>query len=563
MNVAEWEARAAAARERMAASGTRVCVCSGASCMVSGGDAVLEATEKAVKSAGLEGSARVVKVGCMGTCSQGPLVRLDPDGVVYQKMDASKAGRVIDKHLKNKALLRESLLFAGPAEPGVERPSEHPFYARQLQVVLEHCGRINPEDIDEYLAVGGYRALYKALSSMSPEEVIGEVKMSGLRGRGGAGFPTGLKWETAYRHVADHKYVVCNGDEGDPGAFMDRAVMEGDPQRILEGMAIAAYAVGADRGFIYVRGEFPPLAIRRLGIAIEQARAAGLLGRNILETGFNFDIEIRIGAGAYVCGEETALLISIEGRRGVPRPRPPFPAESGLWGKPTLLNNVETYAGVAPIIERGGEWYSTIGTAKSMGTKVFALAGAINRTGLIEVPMGITLREIIYDIGGGIPGGRRFKAAQTGGPVGGCIPEQYLDVRVDYESLVGLGSMMGSGGLIVMDDTTCMVNLARYFMEFCMDESCGKCVPCRVGTRQMHLLLSRICGGEGTERDLALLEELAPYCREASLCGLGQGAPNTLMSTLRHFRDEYLVHIREKRCPAGECAMAGAPAGVR
>ena len=564
MNLAELNQKAVAARQKMTGAQNRVCVCAGASCMSSGAQGVIDATSKALKDAGLDKSIQTVPVGCMGACNQGPLLEVKADGTVYQKVDATKAGRIVEKHLKNHALVSESLLFAAPGVSVPARAEDLPFYKQQVKVVLENCGVINPEDIDEYIAKDGYMALHKALSSMQPEEVIGEIKQSGLRGRGGAGFPTGNKWETVYRHVADQKYVICNGDEGDPGAFMDRSVLESDPHRILEGMAIAAYAVGASKGFLYVRGEYP-LAIKRLEIAIKQARKLGLLGDNILESGFKFDVEIRIGAGAFVCGEETALLASIEGRRGTPRPRPPFPAESGLWGKPTLLNNVETYASVAPILLRGAEWFSAIGTPKSAGTKVFALAGAINNTGLIEVPMGTSLREIIFTIGGGIPGGRKFKAAQTGGPSGGCIPEKHLDTRVDYEALVGLGSIMGSGGLIIMDETSCMVKLARYFMEFCMDESCGKCIPCRVGTREMHGLLSKICAGEGSEHDLALLEELAPYCKESSLCGLGQSAPNPLLSTLRYFRDEYVAHIVEKRCPAGECKMQpqAAPAGVR
>jgi NADH:ubiquinone oxidoreductase subunit F (NADH-binding) len=411
--------------------------------------------------------------------------------------------------------------------------------------------------LEESVAVGGWSAFHRVLSEMTPEAVIAEVKRSGLRGRGGAGYPTGLKWETVSKWASDQKYVICNADEGDPGAFMDRSVLEGDPHRVLEGMAIAGYAVGASKGFVYVRAEYH-LAIKRLEMAIKAARRESLLGREIFRTGFSFDVEIRIGAGAFVCGEETALIASIEGRRGQPRPRPPYPAESGLWGKPTLINNVETLANIAPILAKGGEWFASLGTPKSTGTKVFALAGKIHNTGLIEVPMGITLREIIFDIGGGIPNGRRFKAVQTGGPSGGCIPEAYLDTPVDYESLQSLGSIMGSGGFIVMDDTSCMVDVARFFMEFCMDESCGKCVPCRVGTKHMHDLLNKICCGEATPGDLALLEELAPMVKATSLCGLGMTAPNPLLSTLRYFRDEYTAHIRDRRCPAGVCRMAAA-----
>ena len=556
MNLQGLVKLAEAGREKLNGRQQRVCVCAGASCMSSGAQGVMDATAKALKAAGLDQSVRTVPVGCMGACNQGPLLRVDTDGAVYQKMDADKSARVVERHLQNKAPVTDSLLF-NTGGKAVAKADDLPFYAKQTKIVLSNCGLINPEEIEEYAARDGYMALHKALTSMQPEEVIGEIKMSGLRGRGGAGFPVGNKWETVYRHVADQKYAICNGDEGDPGAFMDRSVLEGDPHRILEGMAIAGYAVGASKGYLYVRGEYP-LAIKRLEIAIKQARKQGLLGDNILETGFKFDVEIRIGAGAFVCGEETALIHSIEGKRGTPRPRPPFPAESGLWGKPTLINNVESYANIAPILMNGAEWFNAIGTAKSAGTKVFALAGAITNTGLIEVPMGSSLREIIFDIGGGIPGGKKFKAAQTGGPSGGCIPEAHLDTKVDYESLNALGSIMGSGGLIIMDETSCMVKLARYFMEFCMDESCGKCVPCRVGTKEMHGLLAKICGGEGTEADLALLEELAPYCKESSLCGLGQSAPNPLMSTLRYFRDEYMAHIKEKRCPAGECKIHAA-----
>ena len=555
MNLEELNKLAAATREKLSKQSQRIAVCSGSSCMSGGSQAVMDATKKALKDAGLDTTVQVVPVGCMGACSQGPLLRLEPDGTTYQRVDAAKAAKIVEKHVKNGAPLADSLLFGGSLTAD---PHEVPFFKKQLRVVRSNCGVINPEEIDEYIARDGYLALQKAVVEQTPEEVIGEIKMSGLRGRGGAGFPTGNKWETVYRHVADQKYVICNGDEGDPGAFMDRSVLESDPQRVIEGMAISAYAVGASKGFIYVRGEYP-LAIRRLEIALKQCRKLGLLGNAIFgQTAFNFDIEIRIGAGAFVCGEETALIHSIEGKRGTPRPRPPYPAESGLWGKPTLINNVETFACIAPIIQKGAEWFSAIGTPKSTGTKIFSLAGAVTNIGLIEVPMGTSLREIVFEIGGGIPGGKKFKAAQTGGPSGGCIPEQFLDTKVDYESLAALGSIMGSGGLIIMDETSCMVKIARYFMEFCMDESCGKCIPCRVGTKEMHKLLSKICDGEGTEADLALLEELAPYCKESSLCGLGQSAPNPLISTLRYFRDEYMAHIKEKRCPAGECKMHGA-----
>lgn len=563
MNLQELFNIGVSARQRMGNGQQRLCVCAGASCMSSGAQAVLDAANKSLKDAGLEKTAKAVPVGCMGACNAGPLLKVEADGTVYQRVDAAKGQKVVEKHLKNHAVMSDSLLFAETGK-APRRAEDLPFYRRQVKIVLEHCGVINPEEIEEYIAKDGYMALHKALTALQPEEVIGEVKQSGLRGRGGGGFPVGNKWETVYRHVADQKYVICNGDEGDPGAFMDRSVLEGDPHRILEGMAIAGYAVGASKGYLYVRGEYP-LAIKRLETAIKQARKLGLLGDNILESGFKFDVEIRIGAGAFVCGEETALIASIEGKRGTPKPRPPYPAESGLWKKPTLINNVESFANIAPILLRGAEWFNAIGTAKSAGTKVFALAGAINNTGLIEVPMGTPLREIIFDIGGGIPGGKKFKAAQTGGPSGGCIPEQFLDTKVDYESLAALGSIMGSGGLIIMDESSCMPAVAKYFMEFCMDESCGKCIPCRVGTKEMHGLLAKICDGEGTEADLALLEELAPYCKESSLCGLGQSAPNPLLSTLRYFRDEYMAHIKEKRCPAGSCKMHGAAlaAGVK
>jgi NADH:ubiquinone oxidoreductase subunit F (NADH-binding)/(2Fe-2S) ferredoxin len=495
----------------------------------------------------------------MGACNQGPLVWTQPDGVAYQNVTPQIADVLLDKDLVGGKRVPEHLMFAGTAQGATEKGLDHPFYKKQVKIVLENCGVINPEDIEDYIAVGGYQALHKALVEMSPEDVIGEMKQSGLRGRGGAGFPTGLKWEMVYKHVNDMKYVVCNGDEGDPGAFMDRSVLEGDPHRILEGMSIAAYAVGAKKGYLYVRGEYP-LAIKRLEIAIKQAKQRGLLGAGIFGTSFEFDCEVRIGAGAFVCGEETSLMASVEGKRGSPRPRPPFPAQSGLWGKPTLINNVETYANVAPIITKGGEWFTSIGTGKSIGTKVFALSGKINNTGLVEVPMGITLREIIYEIGGGIPNGKKFKAAQTGGPSGGCIPEAHLDAHMDYESLAALGTIVGSGGLVIMDETSCMPDVARFFMEFCMDESCGKCVPCRVGTKQMLDMLTKICQGRATMRDLELLEELAGMVKEASLCGLGQTAPNPLISTLRYFRDEYIAHIRDHKCPAGVCKMSASPA---
>ncbi len=546
------------ARVQVRKSGLKhqVCVCAGAGCISSGALSVLEATKKQVKDLGMDKEIEIIPVGCMGACNQGPLVKVDPTDTVYQKVSPERVPMLVERHLQNGSLVDDMLLFSEPGKPAPSKKAgELAFNAKQQKSVLSGCGTINPEDIEESIAAEGYFALHKCLTQMSPEEVIGEVKHSNIRGRGGAGFPTGIKWEMVYKYVSNEKYVICNGDEGDPGAFMDRSVLEGDPHRILEGMAIAGYAVGASRGFIYVRAEYP-LAIKRLEIAIKQARKAGLLGAKIFDTEFSFDIEIRIGAGAFVCGEETALIASVEGKRGTPRPRPPFPAQSGVYGKPTLLNNVETFANVPLILLKGGEWFSSVGTPKSTGTKVFALAGKIANTGLIEVPLGITLREIIFEIGGGIPGGKAFKAVQTGGPSGGCIPAQCLDTKVDYESLAAVGSIMGSGGMIVMDETSCMVSIARYFMEFCVDESCGKCVPCRVGTKQMHNLLSKICEGKGTLQDLALLEELAPYVKENSLCALGGSAPNPLLTTLRYFRDEYIAHIVEKRCPAGECKIA-------
>jgi NADH:ubiquinone oxidoreductase subunit F (NADH-binding)/(2Fe-2S) ferredoxin len=523
----------------------KVCVCCGAGCISSGSEAVLKKLQEEIKTRELEAEIEVISTGCMGPCNQGPLVKFLPEYNIYQKVDCSNIARIVQSQLIDKKPIEDLLIFADSRPKPFIDAREYPFFKKQMKIALKNCGHINPEKIEDYLVHDGYKALDKVLFQLSPEEVIAEVKQSRMRGRGGAGYPTGLKWETVYKYVSDQKYVICNGDEGDPGAFMDRSVLEGNPHRVLEGMAIAAYAVGANRGYAYIRGEYP-LAIKRFELAIKQAKKLGVLGNNILGTSFCFDLEVRIGAGAFVCGEETALIASIEGKRGTPKPRPPFPAESGLWGKPTLINNVETFAGITPIINNGGEWYSDIGTPKSAGTKVFALAGKINYSGLIEVPMGTSLREIIYDIGGGIQGGGQFKAAQTGGPSGGCIPAEHLDVKMDYDSLISLGSIMGSGGLIVMDETSDMVDVARYFMEFCMDESCGKCVPCRVGTKMMHDLLQKICDDKGTTIDVERLEELAVYVKESSLCGLGASAPNPLLSTLRHFRHEY-----ENRIQAG------------
>lgn len=516
----------------------RICVCCGASCISSGSEEVLNKLKEEIKARHLEDTVEVIPTGCMGPCNQGPLVKYLPEQTIYQKVTCENISQVVQSQLVDKKPLEDLLLFSDSRETPFVNATEDPFFKRQQKIALRNCGDINPESIEDYLAAGGYQALDKSLFILSPEEVIAEVKQSRIRGRGGAGYPTGLKWETVYKYISDQKYVICNGDEGDPGAFMDRSVLEGNPHRILESMAIAGYAIGASKGFAYIRGEYP-LAIKRFELAIKQATKLGLLGKNILGSPFSFEVEVRIGAGAFVCGEETALIASIEGKRGTPKPRPPFPAESGLWGKPTLINNVETYAAIPAIIMNGGEWYGETGTPKSAGTKVFALAGKINYSGLIEVPMGTTLREVVFDIGGGIQNGEEFKAAQTGGPSGGCIPAAHLDVKMDYESLVSLGSIMGSGGLIVMDKSSDMVDVARYFMEFCMDESCGKCIPCRVGTKMMHDLLQKIVDGKATRIDLDRLEELAVYVKETSLCGLGASAPNPLLSTLRHFREEY------------------------
>ena len=500
-------------------------VCMESGCMSARSDAVADALEAAILRRDCKVEMCVKRVGCLCSCAKGPMVSLNDGKRLFKGVGAEDVDDLIDS-------------VGGTAPERLVMPTDRPFFTRQVRVVREHAGLFDPEDLNDSIRVGAYQALVKALTEMTPNEVIHELTTSGLRGRGGAGFPTGLKWSTVAKSSAAQKYVVCNGDEGDPGAFMDRSVMEGDPHRVIEGMIIAGYAVGASQGFIYVRAEYP-LAVKRLNKAINQAMRQDLLGKNILGTKFSFDIEVRLGAGAFVCGEETALIASIEGNRGVPRPRPPYPANSGLNGCPTLINNVETFANVAPIINRGGAWFATIGTEKSKGTKLFALTGKVNNTGLIEVPMGITLREIVFDIGGGIPDGHKFKAVQTGGPSGGCIPEQFLDVPVDYESLASVGSIMGSGGMIVVDDTSSMPDVARFFMDFCATESCGKCVPCRVGTHQMLQLLTRIVDEQGTERDLELLKELCDVVKNASLCGLGQTAPNPVLSTLRYFENEY------------------------
>lgn len=514
-------------RARQQAFSNRVLVCSSTGCIACNSGMTRDGFIAALKERGLADEIEVVGTGCMGLCALGPLALIEGDGRLYRNVDSAVASEIVERHLVGGEVVDDNML-----------DTEDSFFASQVKIVLEHCGRINPGRIEEYIAVGGYSALATAITEMKPEEVIEEIRKSGLRGRGGAGYPTGLKWDVSRKAPGDQKYVICNGDEGDPGAYMDRNVLESDPHRVLEGMAIAAYAVGANQGYIYTRAEYP-LAIERLKVAIKQAEKHGLLGNRIFESHFNFRIDMRIGAGAFVCGEETALLRSIKGRRGRPRPRPPYPSENGLFGAPTVINNVETLANIAPIIDRGGAWFASIGTPKSTGTKIFALTGKIEHTGLIEVPMGIPLREIIFDIGGGTPNGTEFKAVQTGGPSGGCVPAEHLDLPVDYESLKSVGSMMGSGGMIVMDSESEMVDVAKFFMEFCVEESCGKCIPCRVGTRHLHLLLEKITKGEATADDVALLEELCIMVKETSLCGLGQSAPNPVLSTLRFFREEY------------------------
>ncbi|MEW5866355.1 MAG: NADH-quinone oxidoreductase subunit NuoF [Bacillota bacterium] len=529
-----------------------ILVCSGAGCVSSGCRAVYEALMKGLEAEGVLGEARVVQTGCIGSCDLGPVVVIYPEGTFYERVRPEDVSDIVREHVV-KGRPVERLLHRCP-EGGVSATlSAMEFFKKQVKIVLRNCGVIDPENINEYVARDGYEALARVLTDMEPREVIDIVKRSGLRGRGGAGFPTGLKWEFASRVRADRKYVVCNADEGDPGAFMDRSVLEGDPHSVIEAMTIAGYAIGASQGYVYVRAEYP-LAVSRLSHAIHEAREFGVLGANLFGSGFGFDVEIRVGAGAFVCGEETALMASIEGKRGMPRPKPPFPANEGLWAKPTVINNVETLANIPPIILRGPEWFASIGTGNSKGTKVFALAGKINNTGLVEVPMGTTLREIVYEIGGGIPKGRAFKAAQTGGPSGGCIPASLLDTPMDYDTLTKLGSMMGSGGLIIMDEDTCMVDIARFFLQFTQDESCGKCVPCREGTKVMLDILTRITEGKGRPGDIETLEALGNTVKNTALCGLGQTAPNPVLSTLRYFRDEYEAHIYEKRCPAGVCA---------
>ena len=527
-----------------------ILVCQGTGCTSSKSPQILDNFKKIIEEKGIK-NVRVIKTGCFGLCAKGPIVIIRPEDTFYAQVTPEDCEEIIQSHIVEGKVV-ERLLCKDVDGTKVTRLDDLTFYKKQKRIALKNCGVINPEDIDEYIAFDGYRALGRVLFEMDSDEVIETIEKSGLRGRGGAGFPTGKKWRATRDAKGDKKYVVCNADEGDPGAFMDRSILEGDPHAVLEAMAIAGFAVGAEKGYIYVRAEYP-IAVHRLQIAIDQARKYGILGEKIFGTNFNFDIEIRLGAGAFVCGEETALLESIEGRRGQPRVKPPYPAQSGLWGCPTLINNVETYANIAQIILKGADWYSSIGTATSKGTKVFALGGNVNNVGLVEVPMGTTLREIVFDIGGGIPNGREFKAAQTGGPSGGCIPKEHLDTPIDYESLKEIGSMMGSGGLIVMDDTKCMVCLAKFYLQFTVSESCGKCTPCRIGTKRMLEILEKLCSGEGEEYDIYKLEKLAANIKKASICGLGQSAPNPVISTMKYFREEFRQHAIEKECKAMEC----------
>ena len=531
----------------------QVLVCGGTGCQSSGSKKVLEALHDELKNQGIEDEILVVRTGCFGLCSLGPIMIVYPEGVFYAQATPEGVRRVVKEHLKEGNVCKDLLYKETVHEDGsIISLAETNFYKKQKRIALRNCGVIDPENIDEYIGTHGYEALYKVLTSMSQDDVIKEVLDSGIRGRGGAGFPTGKKWMFAKASQNDVKYVCCNADEGDPGAFMDRSILEGDPHAIIEAMTIAGYAIGAHQGFVYVRAEYP-VAVHRLSVALNQAREKGLLGKDIFGTGFDFDIEIRLGAGAFVCGEETALMTSIEGHRGEPRPRPPFPAVKGLFGKPTVLNNVETLANIAQIIRKGAAWYSSMGTETSKGTKVFALGGKITNVGLVEVPMGTTLREVVEEIGGGIPNGKKFKAAQTGGPSGGCIPAKYIDTPIDYENLIALGSMMGSGGLIVMDEDTCMVDISKFYLNFTVDESCGKCTPCRVGTKRLLQILDKITEGKGEMEDLDRIEELANHMKSSSLCALGQSAPNPVLSTLKSFKDEYLAHIQDKKCPAGVC----------
>lgn len=531
---------------------SNVLVCGGTGCTSSNSEKIIEVLKKEIKAKGLEKEVNVIRTGCFGLCALGPIMVVYPEGSFYSMVKVEDIPEIVEEHLLKGRIVTRLLYQETVEKDTIKSLNQTPFYAKQRRIALRNCGVINPEIIDEYIAMDGYAALGKVLTEMTPQQVIDEIKASGLRGRGGGGFPTGQKWAFAAANQADQKYVCCNADEGDPGAFMDRSVLEGDPHTVLEAMAIAGYAIGANQGYIYVRAEYP-IAVKRLQIAIDQAHEYGLLGKNIFDTGFDFDIQLRLGAGAFVCGEETALLTSIEGNRGEPRPRPPFPAVKGLFGKPTILNNVETYANICQIILKGADWFNSVGTEKSKGTKVFALGGKIRHTGLVEVPMGTTLREIVEEIGGGVPDGKKFKAAQTGGPSGGCIPAEHLDIPIDYDNLIAIGSMMGSGGLIVMDETTCMVDIAKFFLEFTVDESCGKCTPCRIGTRRLLELLEKITSGNGELEDLDKMEQLCYYIKENALCGLGQTAPNPVLSTLHFFRDEYVAHVKDKKCPAGVC----------
>ena len=529
-----------------------ILICGGTGCRASASEAIQNNLQDALKAKGLEDEVQVVMTGCFGFCEKGPIVKILPDNTFYIEVKPEDAEELIEEHIvKGRKVMR--LLYTDPENKEVISDSKHMgFYKKQIRIALRNCVFINPENIDEYIGTNGYAALGKCLTDMTPQSVIDEVKESGLRGRGGGGFPTGLKWEFAAKNDADQKYVVCNADEGDPGAFMDRSILEGDPHSVLEAMAICAYTMGADKGLIYIRAEYP-LAIQRLKVAIGQAREYGLLGNDILGTGFNFDVEMRYGAGAFVCGEETALIQSMEGLRGEPTVKPPFPAESGYNGKPTNVNNVETFASIPVIINKGASWYNKIGTEKSKGTKVFALAGKINNVGLIEVPMGTTLREVIYEIGGGIKDGKKFKAVQTGGPSGGCLTEKHLDTPIDFDNLLAVGSMMGSGGMIVMDEDDCMVSMAKFYLEFTVEESCGKCTPCRVGNKRLHELLGKITEGKGTKNDLDLLRNLSTVIKDTSLCGLGQTSPNPVLSTIENFYDEYIAHVEDHKCPSGQC----------
>lgn len=533
---------------------SQVLICGGTGCTSSGSDKIAKRLQEEIDKNGLTDEVKVVRTGCFGLCALGPIMIVYPEGTFYSMVKEEDIAEIVSEHLLKGRVVTRLVYDETIGENEIKSLKETNFYKKQHRIALRNCGVINPECIDEYIGRNGYEALGKVLKSMTPDEVIQTILDSGLRGRGGGGFPTGKKWQLARNLVkdADQKYVCCNADEGDPGAFMDRSVLEGDPHVVIEAMAIAGYAIGATQGYIYIRAEYP-IAVQRLQIAIDQAREYGLLGKNIFDSGFDFDLDIRLGAGAFVCGEETALMTSIEGNRGEPRPRPPFPAESGLFKKPTVLNNVETYANIPQIILNGADWFASMGTEKSKGTKVFALGGKIHNTGLVEVPMGTTLREVIYEIGGGIPNGKAFKAAQTGGPSGGCIPAEHLDIPIDYDNLIAIGSMMGSGGLIVMDEDNCMVDIAKFFLQFTVDESCGKCTPCRIGTKRLYEMLEKITSGNATMEDLDKMEKLCYYIKNNSLCGLGQTAPNPVLSTLRYFKNEYIAHVQDKKCPAGVC----------